>query len=46
MAVSTEQGFSLYLALGTVRQGWALVEQGQGEEGIAQIRQGLAAYQA
>jgi hypothetical protein len=26
--------------------GWALAEQGQGEEGIAQMRQGLAAYQA
>jgi predicted ATPase len=27
-------------------QGWALVEQGQGEAGIAQIRQGLAARRA
>ena len=25
---------------------WALAEQGQGEEGIAQLRQGLAAHQA
>ena len=29
-----------------VLRGWALAEQGQGEEGIAQIRQGLAAYRA
>ena len=39
-------GFPLWLALGTILQGWALAEQGQGEEGIAQIRQGLAAYRA
>ena len=34
------------MALGTILRGWALAEQGQGEEGIAQIRQGLAAYRA
>jgi predicted ATPase len=28
--------------MATIRRGWALVEQGQGETGIAQIRQGLA----
>jgi len=33
-------------ALGTIAQGWALVEQGDGEAGIVQIRQGLAALQA
>ena len=27
-------------------QGWALAEQGQGEEGITQMRQGLAGYRA
>jgi predicted ATPase len=46
LALSTEQGFSLWLAAGTILQGWALVVQGQGEEGIAQLRQGLGVYQA
>ncbi|MDF3835723.1 adenylate/guanylate cyclase domain-containing protein [Cupriavidus basilensis] len=46
IAVSGEQGFPIYLAWGTILQGWALAEQGHHEEGIAQIRQGLAAYEA
>ena len=41
-----EQGFALFLAQQTVLQGWALAEQGQVEEGIAQMRQGLTARQA
>jgi predicted ATPase len=41
-----EQGFSLWLAFASVLDGWALAEQGQGQAGIAQLRQGLAAYQA
>jgi predicted ATPase len=41
-----EQGFPFYWAHGTIAQGWALAEQGQGEEGMAQLQQGLAAYQA
>src|SRR5262249_27022145 len=46
LRLSTEQGFPHWLAHRTVLQGWALAEQGQGEEGIAQIRQGLAAQRA
>jgi predicted ATPase/class 3 adenylate cyclase len=46
ITLSTEQGFALFLAVGTIQRGWALAEQGQGEEGIRQIRQGLAALQA
>lgn len=34
------------MALGTIVRGWTLVEEGQGKEGIAQIRQGLAVYRA
>jgi predicted ATPase len=46
LRLSTEQEFPFWLALGTVLQGWALAEQGQGEEGIVQLRHGLAASQA
>ncbi len=42
ITLSVEQGFPFYLAVGTLARGWALTEQEQGEEGIAQIRQGLA----
>jgi len=43
IALSTEQGFSFHMPRGTILQGWALAEQGQNEEGIARIHQGLAA---
>jgi predicted ATPase len=46
IALSTEQGFPHWLALGTMLRGWALAEQGQTEEGIVQMVQGLAAYRA
>jgi predicted ATPase len=45
-ALSGEQGFALFLALGTIWRGRAMAEQGQREEGIAQMRQGLAAFGA
>jgi len=32
--------------MGTIERGLALAMQGQGEEGIAQLRQGLAAWRA
>jgi class 3 adenylate cyclase/predicted ATPase len=46
IALSIEQGFPLYTAHGTILRGWALAMQGQGEEGMAQVRQGIAAYRA
>jgi predicted ATPase len=46
LALSSEQGFAFWLAYGTILRGWVLAEEGQGEEGIAQIRQGLAACRA
>jgi predicted ATPase len=44
VTLSTEQGFPLYLALGMIVQGWTLAEQGQVEEGIAQMQRGLGAW--
>jgi predicted ATPase len=46
IALATEQGFPYWLAYGTVLRGWALAEQGQEEEGIAQMEPGLAAFRA
>ncbi len=46
VALCTEQGFTLELAYGTIFRGWTLAMQGQEEEGIEQIRQGLAAFRA
>jgi predicted ATPase len=46
VAVSSDQGFALYAAMGTILWGWALTEQGQREKGIAQMRHGLATWQS
>jgi predicted ATPase len=46
MALASEKGFPQYVALGMIMRGWALAVQGQGEEGIAQLLQGMAAQHA
>jgi predicted ATPase len=43
LMLSSKEGFAFFLALGTLLRGWALAEQGQDKEGIAQIHQGLTA---
>jgi class 3 adenylate cyclase/predicted ATPase len=43
MTLATERRFAYYLAAGMVQQGWMLIAQGRVEEGIATMRQGLAA---
>ena len=43
--LSTEQGFPFWLAIGNMYHGWALAEQGQPQEGITQLRQGLEALE-
>ena len=44
VTLATAQGFPLWAARGTIFRGWALALQGQGEEGLAQVRQGIGAW--
>jgi adenylate cyclase len=44
--LSTEEGLPLWLASGNILQGWVLSQQGQIEEGITQLLQGLASWRA
>jgi class 3 adenylate cyclase/predicted ATPase len=44
IALSSEQGFQFWLTTGTLYRGWALAELGQLEEGILQMRNGLAGF--
>jgi predicted ATPase len=46
LALATEHGLAQRWASSTVLLGWTLAEQGRVEEGMVQIRQGLAAWQA
>src|SRR5271169_2227138 len=46
VAVTTEQGFTLYHATGTIYRGWVKVKNGNATEGMALLRSGLAAYRA
>jgi predicted ATPase len=46
IALATEHGIPQWAAYGTSLRGWTLAMQGQGEEGLAQIRQGIAAWRA
>jgi predicted ATPase len=46
ITLATEQGFPEWSAVGRVTRGWALAEGGRTEEGIGEIRRGLADYMA
>src|SRR5262245_16953219 len=46
IALSRAQGFPGLEAIGTLERGWVLAEQGQEVEGLAQMRQGLTAWQS
>jgi class 3 adenylate cyclase/predicted ATPase len=44
ISLATEQGFPLWMAHGAILRGWALAYQGQAQEGIEQIHQGVTAW--
>jgi predicted ATPase len=46
IALASEQRLALWLGWAGSLRGWALAQQGQGEAGIAQIRQGMETYLA
>jgi len=46
IAIATERESPLWLANGTFLRGWALADQGQFEEGITMMQQGLAGWRA
>jgi class 3 adenylate cyclase/tetratricopeptide (TPR) repeat protein len=45
-ALSNEQGFAFWGAVGTLMRGWCLSKRGQGAEGVPLMLQGLAACRA
>jgi class 3 adenylate cyclase/predicted ATPase len=46
ISLATAQGFPYWMAWGAMLRGWALAQQGQAQEGIEQITQGLMDYHA
>ncbi|NOT58326.1 MAG: AAA family ATPase, partial [Deltaproteobacteria bacterium] len=46
ITLASKEELPFFLAVGTILRGWVLSEQGRSEEGIAQMRQGMAAYRA
>jgi predicted ATPase len=46
ITVATAHQIALVLAAGPIMRGWAMAMQGQGAEGLTQLRQGLDAYRA
>jgi class 3 adenylate cyclase/predicted ATPase len=46
ISLAMDQGFPQWMTVGAMLRGWALAQQGQAQEGIAQIQQGLTAWRA
>jgi tetratricopeptide (TPR) repeat protein len=45
MALCTEHGFSLWRTAGVILKGWLLARSGEADRGLAQMREGIAAWQ-
>ena len=45
VVLAADQGFGYRVATGTILRGWALTRLGRHQEGLAELRRGLAAYQ-
>jgi predicted ATPase len=46
VALASEQMIPFFTAHGMALRGWALAKQGRADDGIAQLREGIAAYRA
>jgi predicted ATPase len=46
LTIATEQVMPFFVAHGMVLGGWTLVKEGQSEEGLAKLRDGIGAYRA
>jgi predicted ATPase len=46
LRLATDQGFPFWMAWGALFYGWALVQQGQAQEGLAQLTESLGAFRA
>jgi predicted ATPase len=46
IVLTKEQGFPYWMAVGSLLSGWALAHQGQAQEGIELLQQGLRAHRA
>jgi predicted ATPase len=46
ISIGERGGYPMWVAIGKLTRGWAMAQQGQSAEGIAQLREGLAGWQA
>ena len=44
--LATDQGFPHWMTMSSIMHGWTLAQQGQAQEGIEQLHQGLTAWRA